>query len=191
MGQDNGSIIRPVNKDHVESAVEIVLWSIGQDEYREGLKETPKRVAKFYHDWITQGDPTFNLTTFSAEGADQMIVQRSIPFYSMCEHHLLPFFGTATVAYIPNGRIIGLSKLARIVDWYSRRPQNQERLTQQIVTCLQEALGPVGAAASLTGRHMCMEMRGIRAFGTQTTTNYLVGTIRDDAAARAEFLRNV
>jgi GTP cyclohydrolase I len=191
MGQDDGSITPSVQTDTVASAIEVVLYGIGENEDREGLKETPNRVAKFYSQWITHGSPTFSLTTFDAEGANQMIVQRDIPFYSLCEHHLLPFFGVATVAYIPNDKIIGLSKLARIVDWYARRPQNQERLTQQIVSCLAEAVNPIGAAASLTGRHLCMEMRGIRAYGTRTTTTHLLGSIKDDAPARAEFLRNI
>lgn len=177
--------------DTIAAAVKEVLFAIREDDSRQGLAETPQRVAKFYANWMTHDAPTFSLTTFDAEGANQMIVQRDIPFYSLCEHHLLPFFGVATVAYIPNEKIIGLSKLARIVDWYARRPQNQERLTQQIVSCLAEAVSPIGAAASLTGRHLCMEMRGIRAFGTKTTTNHLLGSIKDDAAARAEFLRNV
>jgi GTP cyclohydrolase I len=174
-------------KPDVSGPINELLVLIGRSG-EEGTKGTPQRVAKFYSEWLTSGEPSFKLTDFDAESFDQMVMQRRIPFYSMCEHHLLPFFGLATVAYIPQGKILGLSKLARIVDWYARRPQNQERLTQQIGTCLERTLNPIGVGVSLTGRHMCMEMRGIKAFGTETTTNYLSGQFKLNPAARAEFL---
>lgn len=182
------------SNNHIEDAVVDLLYH-GCDEHecREGIKDTPKRVQRFYEDFITKGDPTFNLTTFAAEGMDEMIVQREIPFYSLCEHHMLPFFGTAVVAYLPTAnRIIGLSKLARVVDWYARRLQNQERLTQQVAVRLATALGekdrPACVAVAVRARHMCMEMRGIKARGAETITSYLLGRFRSDASCRAEFL---
>lgn len=185
MEHDDRSINEPVF-DNIELNVQELLLALGRG-HDDGTRETPKRVRKFYLEWVTSGDPSFKLTDFDAESFDQMVVQRRIPFFSMCEHHLLPFFGLATVAYIPQGKILGLSKLARIVDWYARRPQNQERLTQQVAQCLQDSLNPKGVGVSLTGRHMCMEMRGIKAFGTETTTNCLKGAILEKPEARAEF----
>lgn len=183
-------MIKPVDTETVEAAVEHLLLGIGDPpNEREGLRETPERVAKFFNEWITGDKPEFNLTTFAAEGMDQMIVQRDIPFYSMCEHHLLPFFGSAVVAYIPKGKIIGLSKLARLVDHFSRRPQNQERITKEVAEALTDALKPKGVAVILRARHMCMEMRGIKARGAETVTSYLTGAFRKDAKAREELTR--
>lgn len=143
----------------VESAIEALLQNIDDNPQREGLKETPARVGRFWNEWVTSGDPSFRCTDFASEGFDEMVVQKNITFYSMCEHHLLPFFGVAAVCYIPNKRIIGLSKLARIVQWYARRPQNQERLTVQIADFLNHQLQPLGVGVVLKARHMCMEMR--------------------------------
>lgn len=156
------------------------------DPEREGTEETPVRFAKFWQEWVKRKQD-FNLTTFDAEGMDQLIIQKNIPFYSMCEHHLLPFFGEAVVAYIPKGKIVGLSKLARLVEYHSSRPQNQERITQQVANQLQEALDPVGVAVVLKARHMCMEMRGVRSYGTTTTTSYLTGAFLKEQALRQEF----
>ncbi|TXH14375.1 MAG: GTP cyclohydrolase I [Hyphomicrobiaceae bacterium] len=190
MEHDDRSLNEPAPVfDNIEINVAEILLALGRGN-DEGTRETPKRVRKFYLDWTTAGEPTFKLTDFDAESFDQMVIQRRIPFFSMCEHHLLPFFGLATVAYIPNGKILGLSKLARIVDWFSRRPQNQERLTQQIGNFISKTLKPKGVGVSLTGRHMCMEMRGIRTYGTMTTTNVLMGIIRTAPDAREEFLRS-
>lgn len=155
---------------------------------KEGCRETSNRVSKFYAEWLTEGPPRFSLTTFSAEKSKGLIIQRDIPFYSMCEHHLLPFFGKATVAYIPQDKIIGLSKLARLVDWFARRPQNQERLTEEVAETLMAVVDPLGVAVTCEGRHMCMEMRGIRAYGTHTTTNSLKGVFFDDPRLRAEYM---
>ena len=189
MEHDNGSVNGPnIFSNDIALPIKELLVAIGRGN-DEGTRETPRRVEKFYREWLTRGEPTFKLTDFDAESFDQMVVQRRIPFFSMCEHHLLPFFGLATVAYIPQGKILGLSKLARVVDWYARRPQNQERLTQQISQFLEKTLTPVGVGISLTGRHMCMEMRGIKAFGAETTTTYLSGQFKSNAAARAEFLQ--
>lgn len=178
-----------IESEVVESAVEALLGAIGEDEGRDGLKETPTRVAKFYQHWICREPKGFTLTTFDSEGMDQLIVQRHIPFYSLCEHHLLPFFGEATVAYIPKGKIMGLSKLARLVEHYSRRPQNQERITKEVAECLHDALDPLGVAVILSARHLCMEMRGIKVKGAETVTSYITGVFRDDIKAREELMR--
>lgn len=170
----------------IEVLVAEILKIIGHDVTREGLRETPKRVAKFMLDWHTP-DP-FNFTTFDAEGSDEMIVQTGIPFFSMCEHHMLPFFGEATVAYIPNGRIVGLSKLARCVQHHARGLQNQERITRSVAEMLTRELKPEGVGVVLKARHMCMEMRGVRAHDTVTVTSSLLGSFREDSRCRAEFL---
>lgn len=172
-------------KEQQERVREMLKW-IGDDPSREGLRDTPKRHAKFLKEFVSP-EP-FEFTTFANEGGDDMIVQTGIPFYSLCEHHLAPFFGTAAVAYIPRGRIVGLSKLARAVDWYSRRLQNQERITHQVAKRLEEELTPEGVAVVLKGRHLCMEMRGVKKPGTQTTTSRMTGAFFENPSARAEFL---
>ncbi len=156
------------------------------DTKREGLEDTPKRVAKFYKEFLTPEPFTF--TTFESEEYDSMIIQTGIPFYSLCEHHLLPFFGTATIAYLPNDRIVGLSKLARTIDFYSRRLQNQERITKQVADRLYEELDAKGVAVTLEARHLCMEMRGIKKPGAVTTTSTLLGLFRDNQSVRQEYL---
>ena len=135
--------------------------------------------------------PEFKYTTFEAEDMDQMIVQDNIPFYSFCEHHIAPFFGTAVIAYIPNKKIVGLSKLARTLELYSRRLQNQERITTQIAERLMEELDPKGVAVSLKAQHLCMAMRGVRKHDTWTTTTKLKGVFLDEEKAKQEFLRFV
>ncbi len=162
------------------------LLSEIDDPSREGLTGTPERHVKFLREFTTP-EP-FKMTTFDAEGLDNVVLQTGIPFYSLCEHHLVPFFGTAAVAYIPSGRIVGLSKLARTVDTCARRLQNQERITQQVADTLAHALNPDGIAVVLKARHLCMEMRGIRKPGAVTTTSVMHGRFREDAAARAELL---
>ena len=169
-----------------EARVRQTLEWLGEDPSREGLRDTPKRHAKFLLEF-TSPDP-FEFTTFANEGGDDMIVQTGIPFYSLCEHHLAPFFGIASVAYIPKGRIVGLSKLARAVDWYSRRLQNQERITHQVAERIEKELSPEGVAVVLKGRHLCMEMRGIKKSGTETTTSRMTGAFFENPSARAEFL---
>jgi GTP cyclohydrolase I len=171
--------------DRVELATAALLEAVGHHG-REGVADTPRRVAKFWGEFLAP-EP-FAFTTFEADGADQMVVQLAIPFYSVCEHHLLPFFGTAAVGYVPRGRVVGLSKLARAVQWHARRPQNQERITEQVADVLVERLDPVGVGVQLRARHLCMEMRGVRAAGVETVTTALRGVFRDDPAARAEFL---
>ena len=153
---------------------------------REGLKETPKRYIKFLREFLTPKE--FNFTAFDAEGADEMIIQTNIPFYSLCEHHIAPFFGVANVAYIPNDKIVGLSKLARVVDLYANKLQNQERITTQIAERLMKELNPKGVAVSMKAQHLCMCMRGVKKHDTWTTTSKMVGTFKEDLNCRQEFL---
>lgn len=159
---------------------------------RGGLQETPARVAKAWRYW-TRGyaqDPADVLKVFEdgAEGCDQMVVVRDIPIYSHCEHHLAPIFGTATIAYIPNGRIVGLSKLSRLADIFARRLQVQERLTNQIADALWQHLQPAGVGVVVNARHMCMESRGVCQQGTSTVTSALRGCFKDDPTVRSEFM---
>lgn len=160
---------------------------------REGLQETPDRVAKAWEFW-TSGyarDPAEVLKTFEdgAEGVDEMVVVKDIPFYTHCEHHMAPFFGTATIGYIPNGKVVGLSKLSRVLDIFARRLQVQERLTCQVADALMTHLQPKGAAVVLKARHMCMESRGVCQQGHHTVTSALRGAFKDEPDTRAEFLR--
>jgi len=165
------------------------LLNVIDDPEREGIIETPKRVAKMWDEFLSP-EP-FEFTTFRNESkGDDMIIEAGIDFYSVCEHHLLPFFGTATVAYIPNdGIIVGISKLARCVDFYSRRLQNQERITRQIANRLKEELMPKGVAVVLKARHLCQEMRGIKKTGAETITSCMKGVFEHDMNARNEFLK--
>lgn len=176
-----------VEQDRVAGLVRDILPLIDSDHDREGLEDTPKRYAKFLREFLEERP--FNCTTFASEGYDEMVVQSNIPFFSICEHHLVPFFGHATIAYIPDQKIVGLSKLARTLTYYSHKLQNQERITKQVADFLDEKLQPKGVGVILTGRHMCMEMRGVEKPGTQSTTSYLKGSFRTDPATRAEFLK--
>lgn len=164
-----------------------ILTRLGVDLAAPGLAATPDRMAKFWAEFI-QGAAPFELTTFPADGMDEMVIQTGIPFYSMCEHHLLPFFGTAAVAYLPKDNILGLSKLTRVVQYHARGLQNQERITHDTARSLDLALDANGVAVLLRARHMCMEMRGVRTSDTHTTTVFLTGRFRDDARTRAEFM---
>ncbi len=180
-----------MDKERIENAVREILIAIGEDPDREGLIETPKRVANMYAEVFSglENDPRKFLKVFSEEDNDEMVVVRDIPLYSMCEHHLLPFVGKAHIVYIPaDGKVIGLSKLARIVDNFARRPQIQERLTSQIADFLNDNLQPKGVAVIVEAEHLCMTMRGARAAGAKTRTSALRGMIRSDARTRAEAL---
>lgn len=180
-----------MDKERIERAVRELLLAVGEDPDREGLLETPRRVANMYEEIFSglEGDPTRHLKVFSEADNDEMVVVRDIPLYSMCEHHLLPFIGKAHIVYIPaEGKVIGLSKLARIVDHYARRPQIQERLTSQIADFLNDNLHPKGVAVVVEAEHLCMTMRGARAAGAKTKTSALRGCIRSDARTRAEAL---
>lgn len=163
-----------------------ILKQLGEDVEREGLKDTPMRYIKFMREFLIPHE--FNFTSFDAEGTDEMIIQTNIPFYSLCEHHTAPFFGVANVAYVPNGKIVGLSKLARCVDLYANRFQNQERITTQIADRLEKELNPKGVAVSLKAQHLCMCMRGVKKHDTWTITSKLTGVFKIDEKARAEFL---
>lgn len=180
-----------MDKKKIENAIRDILEAIGEDPDREGLVETPKRVAAMYEEIFSgiADNPKRHLKVFSEEDNDEIVVVRDIPFYSMCEHHLLPFFGKAHIAYIPaDGKVIGLSKLARIVDVYAKRPQLQERLTSQIANFLDEELSPKGIAVVVEAQHLCMTMRGARAAGAVTQTSALRGLAKKDARTRAEIM---
>ncbi len=176
----------------MEDLVRLQLVEMGEDPEREGLRRTPLRVAKAY-DFLTSGygstlDEVVNGAVFAAGGAEEMVLVRDIEFYSLCEHHMLPFFGRAAVAYLPKGHIIGLSKIARIVDLYARRLQVQERLTNQVADAVEDVLGPFGAAVVIEGRHFCMMMRGVQKQDSSMITSAMRGTFRSDARTRSEFL---
>lgn len=173
-------------KDEQDIIVRL-LEVLGENPNREGLLETPKRVIKFYKQFLDK--PEFNFTTFSNEGYDEMIVQKDIPFFSLCEHHMAPFFGHATVAYIPNGKIVGLSKLARTVEHYASNLQNQERITTQVAERLEKELDPLGVAVVLSARHFCMEMRGVKTHDVSTISSKLIGVFKDKPEVRAEFMQ--
>lgn len=180
-----------MDKQRIENAVRELLLAVGEDPQREGLLETPKRVANMYEEIFAglESDPMQHLKLFHEPSNDEMVVVRDIPLYSMCEHHLLPFVGKAHIAYIPRGnRIIGLSKFARIVDCFAKRPQVQERLTSEIADFLQTHLQPQGVAVVIEAEHMCMTMRGARAAGSCTQTSALRGIMKTDARTRAEVM---
>ena len=175
----------------IENAVREILIAIGEDPEREGLKETPSRVARMYEEVFSglESDPKIHLKTFET-GHDEMVVVRDIPLYSMCEHHLLPFVGKAHIAYIPSdGTVIGLSKLARIVDCFAKRPQLQERLTANVADFLATELNALGVAVVIEAEHLCMTMRGVKASGAITCTSALRGVMRSDSRTRAEALK--
>jgi len=174
----------------IERAVREILLAIGEDPDRDGLTETPARVARAYAEQfsgLSQHPEDVLDTVFDAD-YDELILVRDIEVYSICEHHLVPFFGRAHVAYIPNekGQITGLSKLARLVDVYARRPQVQERMTSQIADALMRVLEPRGALVVIEAEHLCMSMRGVRKPGAKTVTSAVRGSIRDNASTRAE-----
>lgn len=182
---------RPADQEiDVEAAAQAVadlLDALRVDRAADGLAETPGRVARAFAEMLTP-EP-FDVTTFrNEEGYDELVVARAIPFASLCEHHLLPFFGVAHVGYLPDERLVGLSKLARVVDHFSRRLQVQERLTAQVAGFLQDSLHPKGVGVVLEGEHLCMSLRGVRAEGSRTVTSALKGIVRDDQRTRSEFL---
>ena len=180
-----------MDKESIQNAVREILIAVGEDPDREGLVETPKRVANMYEEifaGLTE-DPKQHIKLFNEQSNDEMVIVKDIPFYSMCEHHLLPFFGKAHIGYIPSdNKIIGLSKLARIVDNFAKKPQVQERLTSDIADFLNDNLQPKGVAVIMEAEHMCMTMRGARAAGSKTQTSALRGIMRTDAKTRAEVL---
>jgi GTP cyclohydrolase I len=175
--------------DHaaVQSAAGDLLRALGADVDSAGLRDTPRRVADAYIELLTP--QPFRMTTFpNDDGYDELIVARAIPFHSLCMHHLLPFHGVAHIGYLPKDRIIGLSKLGRVVERYARDLQIQERLTTQIADCLERELQPKGVGVVLEAEHLCMSLRGVQKLGAKTVTSALHGLLRDDARTREEFL---
>lgn len=179
-------------KGGIEHNITRILQFIGDDPKREGLRDTPARVTKALEHWFSGYNklPSEVIKTFTdgADRYDQMIVVKDIPIYSKCEHHMADIFGTVTIAYIPNGKIVGLSKLSRLTDIYAKRLQVQERLTQQIAESLYKVLEPEGVGVMIRARHMCMESRGIQQQGHHTVTSALLGAFKDEPATRAEFM---
>lgn len=172
--------------DAAERAAEAFLTALGIDVTRAGLAQTPARMARAYAELLTPRD--FALTTFdNDEGYDELVLARSIPIRSVCEHHLLPFVGVAHVGYLPGDRILGLSKLARVVELFAHGTQVQERLTKQIADWLETRLRPRGVGVVIEAEHLCMSLRGVQAVGARTVTSTLLGGLRDDARSRAEF----
>ena len=176
----------------LEANTKNLLELLGEDPSREGLVNTPKRVAKAW-DFLTKGynenlDDLINNAIFEGESKDMVIV-KNIEFYSLCEHHMIPFYGKAHIGYIPDGKIIGLSKLARITDLFSQRLQVQERLTNQIAQCLQEVLNPRGVAVVLEGKHFCMLSRGVQKQNSIATSSSMLGIFREKESTRNEFLK--
>lgn len=180
-----------IDRKELEQSITKLLTEIGEDPTREGLIRTPERVAKAW-EYFSKGyrsDLTeiVNGAIFH-EDISEMVVVRDIEFFSMCEHHLLPFFGKAHVGYIPNGKIIGLSKIPRIIEMFSRRLQLQERITHQVANTLKDLLDPVGVAVVIEGRHLCMQMRGVEKQNSYATSSAMLGEFHDDSETRAEFL---
>jgi GTP cyclohydrolase I len=177
----------PIDLDAAEGAAHDLLAALGADLEADGLRETPGRIARAYAELLTP--IPFNVTTFpNDEGYDELVVVRDIPFQSLCMHHLLPFHGTAHVAYLPGDRIVGLSKLGRVVDHFARDLQVQERLTTQVADWLVDRLAPRGAGVIIEAEHLCMSLRGVQKAGSRTVTSALRGAVKDDPRTRQEFL---
>ncbi|OUM98970.1 MAG: GTP cyclohydrolase I FolE [Firmicutes bacterium ZCTH02-B6] len=191
MVDETAAHTREVDKRKIETAVRMILEAIGEDPEREGLVDTPRRVAEAYAELCAgmRENVERHLEVYFQEEHDELVLVRDIPFYSLCEHHLLPFFGKAHIAYIPrDGRVTGLSKLARVVEAYARRLQMQERLTKQIADALMTHLKPQGVAVVLEAEHLCMSMRGVKKPGSKTVTSAMRGIFRKDEKTRAEVL---
>ena len=180
----------PIDTQRIERAVCEILAAIGEDVRREGLRDTPARVARMYVELLSgmRENPEAHLERVFTENYDEIVLLRDIPFSSMCEHHMLPFIGTAHVAYLPNGKVLGVSKMARIVDNYAKRLQCQERLTGQIADIMMNHLKPMGVAVVLEASHSCMTIRGIKKPGSTMVTSALRGLFRKDPRSRNEIL---
>lgn len=180
----------PFDRQRIERAVREIIEAIGEDPQREGLRDTPRRIADMYAEIFSgiRRDPGQVLTVTFEENHQEMVILKDIPFYSTCEHHFLPFHGLAHVGYIPRGRVVGISKIARVVEILARRPQLQERLTAQVADALMDNLRPQGVAVVVEAEHLCMTMRGIRKPGTTIVTSANRGLFRDRAVTREEFL---
>ena len=180
-----------MENDKIKNLTKQLLEEIGEDPSREGLLKTPSRVSKawsvFSGGYNQDLDKIINNAVFNEDATD-MVVVRDVEFFSLCEHHLIPFFGRAHVAYLPNGKVIGLSKIPRIIDMFSRRLQVQERLTRQIAETVKEILDPIGVAVIMEGQHMCMQVRGVEKQNSLTTTSSMLGKFRESDRTRSEFL---
>lgn len=181
---------KKIDSERIRKAVQEILLAVGEDVDREGLKDTPARVARMYAELLggMSEDPKVHLRSVFTERYDEIVLLRDIPFYSVCEHHLLPFIGKAHVAYLPTGQVLGVSKLARIVDCFAHRLHTQERLTGQIADFLMESLKPLGVAVVLQASHSCMTIRGIKKPGSLMVTSALRGSFKKDARSRNEVL---
>ncbi len=179
---------KKVDKAAIEDAVRQILSAVGEDPDREGLKDTPRRVAEMYKELFggLSHDPARHLVVGFTEQYDEMVVLRDIPFYSTCEHHLLPFMGKAHVAYLPDGKIVGISKLARVVETFARRPQVQERLTSQIADMLMDKLNAKGCGVIIEAEHTCMTVRGVKKPGSVMVTSAMRGLFKTNLATRTE-----
>jgi GTP cyclohydrolase I len=188
--KSNRRIPERVDQARIEAAVREILSAIGEDPDREGLQETPARVARMYAEMFSglHADPRVHLRTTFTEKYDEVVLVKDVKFASMCEHHLLPFTGKAHVAYLPEGKIVGLSKLARVVDALARRPQVQERMTEEIADLLMEEISPRGVAVILEATHSCMTIRGVRSPDSVCTTSAMRGIFRENPATRAELM---
>jgi GTP cyclohydrolase I len=184
--------VSKVTREEAEKAIETLLGWIGEDPSREGLRKTPKRVAAAYEDWFKgyQDDPEdfLNKTFSEVDGYDEMVVLKDIRYESHCEHHMAPIIGRVHVGYLPNRKVIGISKLARVVEAYAKRLQVQERMTAQIANCIQNTLKPKGVGVIVEGTHQCMTTRGVRKSGVSMITSQLLGEFRTDPSTRMEFL---
>jgi len=182
-------LTEPIDMARIEGAVREIIAAVGEDPEREGLRETPRRIANMYEEIFAglRTDPFEFLKVTFDEAYAEMVVLKDIPFYSMCEHHFAPFHGVAHVAYIPSGRVVGLSKLARVVEAYARRPQVQERLTAQIADTIMEGLEPQGVGVVIQAEHTCLTMRGIKKPGAKMVTSAVRGLFKDHPPTRAEF----
>ncbi len=188
--EDIVPIEEPLDNQRIRNAVREIIIGVGEDPDREGLRETPRRVAEMYAEIFSglREDPADVLRVTFNEDHHEMVIVKDIPFYSMCEHHFLPFHGVAHVGYIPNGRVVGLSKLARAVEILARRPQVQERLSSQLADVIMETLEPQGVGVVISALHLCMTMRGVRKPGSVTVTSAMRGVFQRGSATRAEFM---
>lgn len=179
-----------VDTERIEKAMREILLAIGEDPDREGLARTPERVARMYNELFAgmYDDPVRHTERVFTESYDELVLLKDIPFYSMCEHHFLPFMGMAHVGYLPHGKVIGVSKLARIVDGFARRPQVQERLTTQVAECLMQKIDARGVAVVMEATHTCMTIRGVKKSGSTMVTSAMLGCFRSDARSRSEVM---
>ena len=191
MAEESRRLPEGFDQARLENAVRELLAACGEDPHREGLKDTPARVARMYGEMFSglHSDPKVHLRKFFTEKYDEVVLVRDISFCSMCEHHLLPFVGKAHIGYMPNGRVIGLSKLARVVDTVARRPQVQERLTETVADLLVSELDASGVAVVIEATHSCMTIRGIKKPGSLCVTSAMKGAFRDDIASRTEIMQ--